>query len=45
MNIVFEGRHTIVTGAGHGFDFDPESDTARDARSRAVKFLSERLRG
>ena len=29
--------------AGHGFYFDPVSDTARDARARAVEFLSERL--
>jgi dienelactone hydrolase len=33
----------VYPGAGHGFDFDPDSDTARDARARAVKFLSERL--
>jgi carboxymethylenebutenolidase len=33
----------VYPDAGHGFDFDPVSDTARDARVRAVEFLSEWL--
>jgi hypothetical protein len=33
----------VCPGAGHGFDFDPDGNTARDSHARAVKFLSERL--
>jgi carboxymethylenebutenolidase len=38
-----EVQLVVYPGAGHGFDFDPDSDTARDARAHAGQFLSERL--
>lgn len=31
-----EVQLVVYPGAGHGFDFDPDSNTARDARARAV---------
>jgi carboxymethylenebutenolidase len=39
-----EAELVVYPGAGHGFDFAAAYDGARDARSRAVRFLAEHLR-
>jgi carboxymethylenebutenolidase len=33
----------VYPGAGHGFDFDPTRDNAKDASARALSFLQQQL--
>jgi carboxymethylenebutenolidase len=39
-----EAELIVYPGAGHGFDFDEGYDMAREARGRAITFLSDHLR-